>query len=329
MTQPLIAIAEIVAHPFGTIPDMIRTQAGLRPDHPALIQGGRTLSYRQFDALMDQVACALQRDGMQPGDAIGLCAATAIEYATVFLGVLRAGMVAVPLAPSTPAEGLAAMARDADLKMLFLDQNTARMLEPVRESIAALTIMLDGSGSGLKFDNWLAAPGRKPESVAIQPNWPFNLIYSSGTTGAPKGIMQSHAMRWGHVQRGLTSGYGLYAVTLLSTPLYSNTTLVSFLATLALGGTAILMAKFDAVAYLELAQQHRVTHTMLVPVQYQRLLAVPNFDSYDLSSFRVKFCTSAPFSAALKQEVLTRWPGGLSELYGMHRRRRQLLAGRA
>ena len=77
------------------------------------------------------------------------------------------------------------------------------------------------------------------------------------------------------------------------------------------------MAKFDAAEYLRLAERHRATHTMLVPVQYQRLLAVPEFDSHDLERFRMKFCTSAPFAAALKAEVLRRWPGGLTEFYGM------------
>ena len=104
---------------------------------------------------------------------------------------------------------------------------------------------------------------------------------------------------------------------LASTPLYSNTTLVALLPTLALGGTVILMSKFDTRRYLELAQQHRVTHTMLVPVQYQRLMDDPHFDAFDLSSFEAKFSTSAPFGAALKAEVLRRWPGRLTEIYGM------------
>jgi len=77
------------------------------------------------------------------------------------------------------------------------------------------------------------------------------------------------------------------------------------------------MRKFDAQHYLTLAQQHRVTHTMLVPVQYQRLMDFPDFDRYDLSSFQAKFCTSAPFRAELKRDVLKRWPGGLTEYYGM------------
>jgi acyl-CoA synthetase (AMP-forming)/AMP-acid ligase II len=124
-------------------------------------------------------------------------------------------------------------------------------------------------------------------------------------------------MRWSHVQRGALVGYGPQAVTVLATPLYSNTTLVSFFPTLTLGGTVVLMPKFDARAYLELAQRHRATHTMLVPVQYHRLMALPEFDRYDLSAFVMKFCTSAPFAANLKADILRRWPGGLTEYYGM------------
>jgi len=106
-------------------------------------------------------------------------------------------------------------------------------------------------------------------------------------------------------------------VTLLSTPMYSNTTLGIFVATMAYGGTAVLMRKFDCARWLELAQQHRATHTILVPVQYQRLMDFPQFDEYDLSSMALKYCTSAPFSAELKAEVVRRMPGALIEIYSM------------
>jgi acyl-CoA synthetase (AMP-forming)/AMP-acid ligase II len=153
--------------------------------------------------------------------------------------------------------------------------------------------------------------------VAIEPGWPFNIIYSSGTTGTPKGIVQPHAMRWAHIRRAAAAGYGPDAVTLIATPLYSNTTLVCLIPTLAYGGCVVLMPKFDARGYLELAQAHRATHTMLVPVQYRRLMDLPDFDRFDLASFRQKLCTSAPFPAELKADVLRRWPGGLSEYYGL------------
>ena len=124
-------------------------------------------------------------------------------------------------------------------------------------------------------------------------------------------------MRWGWLKYAPLAEFGPQAVTMVATPLYSNTTLTSVLPTLAYGGCLVLMAKFDAKNYLDLAQKERATHTMLVPVQYQRLMAFEDFDKYDLSSFHIKFCTSAPFRAELKADVLARWPGALVEFYGM------------
>ncbi|MEN3365816.1 MAG: hypothetical protein V7606_3090 [Burkholderiales bacterium] len=308
---------QILALSFHPVPDLVRFHAVARPDHPALIEENRTLSYAQLDAMMDRVAASLQRDGLSPGEAIAICAGTSLEYAAVFLGALRAGVAVAPLAPSSSAESLMTMMADADARILFLDESTARALDSVSGDHGIERIALEGSTAGRGWNEWLAGEGATPAAVAVQPEWPFNIIYSSGTTGAPKGIVQPHSMRWSHVQRGSVNGYGEHAVTLISTPLYSNTTLVSLFPTIGLGGTVVVMAKFDAGTYLALAEKYRVTHTMLVPVQYQRIMAREDFGSYDLSSFRMKSCTSAPFSASLKADILRRWPGALVEYYGM------------
>jgi long-chain acyl-CoA synthetase len=296
---------------FGTLPDLIRIHAGERPRHAALVEEGRSLDYAALDALMDRIAAALQRDGLQAGDTLAICGANSINYAAVFLAGLRAGAAVAPLAPSSTAESLAAMVSDAGARHLFLDAASAKAIEPVRERITARCIVLES------LDAWLAGAPARPRAVDIRPEGAFNIIYSSGTTGTPKGIVQPNSMRWSHLQRGPAYGYAGDTVTLISTPLYSNTTLVCFFPTLALGGTVVLMAKFDVAGYFATAAAQRVTHTMLVPVQYQRLMASPDFGRHDLSSFRVKFSTSAPFSAALKAEVLARWPGALIEFYGM------------
>ena len=293
---------------FAALSDLVRQRAQLAPQRLALVEGTQTMSYGTLDGMMNRVAAALQRDGVQSGDSIALCAQASVQYAAVFLGALRAGVVVAPLAPGSAPESLLRMVRDADAKLVFTDSGSAGWL---REGDAACILLDDG------LEDWLAQPGAVPQSVLVQPIWPFNIIYSSGTTGEPKGIVQSHGMRWMHVRRGGAYGYDGATVTLLSTPLYSNTTLVVFFPTLAFGGTVVLMRKFEARAYLQLAQQWRVTHTMLVPVQYQRIMQVVDFSSFDLSTFKIKFCTSAPFSAALKADVLARWPGGLVEFYGM------------
>ena len=311
------SVEAMLAQDFHSLPELVRLHAAERPRHIALRQDARALDYRAFDELADRVAAALQRDGLRPGQTIAICAGMSIEYAAVFLGALRAGAAVAPLAPSSTAESLAAMVADAASALLFVDASAANHLHPVSDRIRARWIALDDSAAGEPFCGWLAATGRAPAAVTARPDAPFNLIYSSGTTGTPKGIEQSNLMRWRQWQRAFAYDYKPDCVTLVSTPLYSNTTLVSFLPTLAVGGTAVLMPKFDARSFLELAQHHRVTTAMLVPVQYSRIMALAEFDRYDLSSFRAKFCTSAPFAAALKADVLKRWPGRLIEYYGL------------
>ncbi len=301
---------DILNSEFGTLSDLVAAYAAERPEHPALVDADGTLTYGQLDARADRVAAALQRDGAQ--HSVSIVSASRNDYVAVYLGALRAGLAVAPLAPSSLPEQIVAMARDADARHLFLDGDNEQALRDVLGQLPR-RIRLDRP----EFEAWLAPIGAKPAPAAIAPGMPFNIIYSSGTTGVPKGIVQSHGMRWAHMQRANSYGYDRTAITLLSTPLYSNTTLVSLFPTLAGGGTAVLMAKFDVAKYLSRAQQHRVTHTMLVPVQYQRLMAHPDFDKHDLSSFRAKFCTSAPFNAALKADILKRWPGKLIEYYGM------------
>ncbi len=304
---------------YRTLSDLVRDHARARPDRAALVQGDEVLSYAALDALMDRIAASLQRDGLQPGDAITICANASPRYAAVFLGALRAGVAVAPLAPSVTPESFASMRGDAQARWLFADAAALEALAGEGDNDDCIS--LDGIAPGRAFDAWLlddnAPEGARPQPVDVPPEAPFNIIYSSGTTGMPKGIVQSHGMRWSHVARGANYRYGPDGVTLLATPLYSNTTLVVFFPTIGFGGTVVLMAKFDAAKYLALAQAHRITHTMLVPVQYQRLMALPCFDAHDLSSTLFKFCTSAPFSAALKADVLARWPGGLIEFYGM------------
>jgi long-chain acyl-CoA synthetase len=297
---------------FGFIPQVIAAHARERPAHPALIAGDDVLTYGELDALMNRIAASLQCDGLCSGDVIAICGSASVQYGAVFLGALRAGVAVAPLPPSATADSLLTMLADCGAKLFFLTESMdselgARRTGPKRIYLSPSAALV----------SWLAPADATPIRVRVDPDAAFNIIYSSGTTGTPKGIVQPHRMRWVHVRRAAGAGYDRQAVTICSTPLCSNTTLVSFFPALAGGGTVVLMPKFDAAGFLALAAKHRATHAMLVPVQYQRIMELPDFDRHDLSSFRMKFCTSAPFAASLKADILKRWPGGLIEYYGM------------
>jgi acyl-CoA synthetase (AMP-forming)/AMP-acid ligase II len=168
--------AELIDQPFATYGELIRAQARSRPNHPALIQNERSVSFATLDAMMDRVAATLQRDGVRPRESVAICAGSSLEYAALFLGALRAGVAVAPLAPSSTAETIADMAANAQARLFFVDAATAGELAATRDRIAVPWIALDESDAGTPFSKWLAPEGSVPEPVTIRPEWPFNII---------------------------------------------------------------------------------------------------------------------------------------------------------
>ncbi len=305
----------LLASDFATLPALVKAFANERPDAPAVADPDGRITWRELDALADRITAWLQADGVGLGGATAIAGLNSVMQVAVFIGTLRAGAIAGLITNTATGEQMAAMIVDSGAKHLFLDEKAAESLQG--QSYGDLKhISMDGGAWGEPISAWMAPEGTVPAPVEITPETGFNIIYSSGTTGTPKGIVHSHAMRWQHIQRGVAA-YGPNSVTILSTPLYSNTTMASFLPTLGSGGQVVLMKKFDTLGFLQLAERERATNTMLVPVQYRRIMAHPDFDKFDLSSFVMKYCTSAPFAAELKADILKRWPGGLVEIYGM------------
>ena len=304
--------------PTKTIVEVVRDNAKAHPEKPALACDGQTVSWGAFDQRINKIANLLLSMGVSKGDNIAIISPNSIPYAELFMGILRAGACVTPLSTMASPDALQKMLTDCGARAIFV---AAQYLELVDGFIADL----DLARFAIDFDHPAfqsygaavdGASDSDPE-IQIEMSDAFNLIYSSGTTGTPKGILHNHWMRSAQMDRVSPNGYDDNARTLLSTPLYSNTTIVSFLPTLYGGSTVYLMPKFDARGYLEIVQREKITHTMLVPVQYKRIMDVADFDAFDLSSMQVKFSTSAPLRAEVKADVLARFPGKLLEYYGL------------
>jgi len=302
--------------------DRIRLAAARHPDLEVVKCGSEIRTWAEFLPRTNQVANMLASRGLGRGDMVAILAKSSIEYLEVFLGALQAGLCIVPLSGMASSEQLEIMIRDSGSKMVFASSTTKALIEPFRGNIDA--VLSDGYvGFDFSDDGWmdynelLSGVSQDDLLVDVLETDPFNLIYSSGTTGVPKGIEQSQKMRSQHIFRLGAMGISEGAVTLVSTALYSNTTLVALLPTLALGGRIVVMPKFDAGEFLALAEKEKASHAMLVPVQYQRILSHPDFDKYDLSSFEVKLSTSAPLRERTKKDIITRWPGKMIEIYGL------------
>jgi acyl-CoA synthetase (AMP-forming)/AMP-acid ligase II len=286
---------------FGRLDELVAAHAVQHPDAAAAVMDERVWSYAELDHMADRLAAGLQRQGLDKGDVIAICAGTSLEYIALALAASRVGVVTAPLATWLALDSIMGLALDSGAKLLFTDNPELAALHPD-------PVMFED------LHRWMAPAGAKPKPVQIVPDDIHCLMYSSGTTGAPKGVIQTYMHRW----RLLTVVGATYRESyLVSTPLYSSVTNFAWAKPMAVGGAAVLMAKFDALEFLRLAERWRITNAVLVPVQCQRILAHPDFESFDLSSFRSKVILASPATPELKAEMLRRWPGGLTEVYAM------------
>src|SRR5277367_2194147 len=304
------------------VPDLIVQNGRWLKDKPALIDGAVTLSWQEFATATARVANGLAALNVRPHERVAVLMDSRLETVLTLFGIIRLGAVAVPLNVSINETAIAAMCADAACVAVFASGQHCARIDALRARGALgaqVFIGCDAPREGWRdFQAFVAAAAATVPVAEIAPDDECNLIYSSGTTALPKGIIHTHACRMNWAYDGaLALRYRNGCRTLISLGLYSNISWVAMLATLLVGGTLVLMRAFTPREALTAIEAERITHGAFVPVQLERLLACPERREFRVGSLETLMCCGSPLLPEVKRGFAREFGCRLIELYGL------------
>ena len=315
---------------------LINRQAFYRPDALAVVFEDERLTWRNFAARVARCANVLRSLGIGPGDKVATLLPNCRELLDLYWAVPSIGAVLVPLSPLLLPAGLASLLKDSDARCLVSSPDLAPVLEQIPEALAPLLpgrVLLTGKSQspqygtqcgaqfGAQFGDYAAltaAAADRFTPAAVGPDAPYNIMYPSGTTGLPKGIVHTHYIRSMYcLMLGAAWRMTPESVVLHSGAIVFNGAFVTLMPSFYLGGTYILQRAFDAGRMIGTIARERVTHVMLVPAQVVALLDDPAYAPEKLASLQCLVSLGAPLMQECKDRVNRDLPGRFYELYGL------------
>ena len=304
--------------------DVIARNARFFANKPAAICGRDSLTWSEFDARTNRVANHLADLGLRKGDRVCLLMANSIPMFELIWGTIKAGGVVVPLNVMMAKEALPAMIGNAAPRAIFADSTTFGQIDAVRSS---LTIVPPGNFQAIGFEaqGWasaergIAAASSDAPTVETSMSDSMNIIYSSGTTGVPKGIEHSYFARLTYTL-GFAHGLKIdrFSKIVCATPLYTNGTWITMLPAVFCGATIVILPRFSAENFLSAVDVHDCTHVFMVPTQYIMVLESGLIGRYDVSSLEVVATGGQTMPSSVFDRCSASFPdAGLYEIYGL------------
>jgi acyl-CoA synthetase (AMP-forming)/AMP-acid ligase II len=295
-----------------TLPAMLSAACARAPAGEAIVCGPLRLTWREVEERTARIAAGLRARGIGEGDRIALWLGNRVEFVLAFFAAFRIGAVTVPLSTRYQTPESAYALGDCGAAMLIFEAELADRLPQKSDMPPLRLIAVGGESAGTGVEPWdaLLGGGKRPDATPREEETAV-ILYTSGTTGRPKGAMLTHlslinsALVYCRCFE-LTDGDRSIAAV----PLAHVTGLVAnILAMLASRGTLIVLPEFKAKAFLDLAERERCTYTLIVPAMYKLCLMQPDFAAHDLSSWRIGGFGGAPMPEPTIQELAEKLPG--------------------
>ncbi|MBL8399407.1 MAG: AMP-binding protein [Candidatus Accumulibacter sp.] len=303
---------------------VIRHHAKFKPEQTAVVFEDQRLNWRQFAARVGRCAHALQRLGIQKGDRVATVLANCDELLEIYWAIPAIGAVLVPLSPLLMPSGLSSLLNDSGARCLISQRSMAVVIDEVRAELPGLAteriLLVDGAtGEYRDYQSVLAdCPADLPAPVATRSDDLFNIMYTSGTTGLPKGIMHSHFVRSMYCTLfASTWRMSPESVVLHTGAIVFNGAFVTLMPCFYLGARYVLQRQFDAEEAIDIIARERVTHTMMVPAQIIAVLNAANFAPEKLASLEMILSLGAPLYQEHKDQLNRLLPNRFYELYGL------------
>lgn len=298
----------------STYAQLLRDHASQRPHAPALTFEGRTLSFAELDASSSRAAQALRRDGVRAGDRVALLTRNCAEFFELVFACGKLGAIVVGLNWRLAAVEIEAIVADARPGVAIVGPAERALLTPAAVARGEVRRVLC---IGPEYDGWRdAAPADDPGHAGAADEVAM-LLYTSGTTGLPKGVMLTNG-NLSHTRRlGETWGMGPSSVNLVAMPMFHIGGSGYGMSTLAMGGHTVLVREVIPAQLVELIVRHRVTHAFFVPAVVQMLLQVPGVEQADWSSMELLMYGASPIGDALLRQALKVMRCRFIQAYGM------------
>lgn len=305
------------------IPGLIARHGRWQPEKTALIAGHSRRSWADFDRATNRFANGLAALGVAPGERIAVLMHNSPAMLETMFGAMKAGVCVVPLNPSIADQAVAAMIADCEATVIAASAEHCARFDGLARLPGDMRVVhklgvAPPDASWHDYSAWLAAQSPEAPAHRVGPEDECNIIYSSGTTSLPKGIVHSHRCRYDTAfDLAVALRYHSGATVLSSLGLYSNISWVAMLCTALCGATLVVMPQFSAAALADEIEQRRVTHGVFVPVQLQRLLELEGVQRRDFSSLEAIMVCGSPLSPAVKKGVRDLLGCHVIELYGL------------